>query len=119
MESKILRDRLYRSRESPGCLAALESAPEFPFSLVQVSTAQVSAAAQATRQRQQQIYPQQQQQQQTYPQQRQAASQKAAVSQTHTEHFATQQTQPVSRLCCFARDVPFRARDLTRLYDLI
>lgn len=120
-ESKILRDRLYRSRESPNCLAALGSAPEFPFSLVQVNTSQVSAAPQATRQRQQQSFTQLQQQQQTYPQQRQAASQKAAVSQTHTEYFATQQTLPVSRLvCCFARDFHYMTFDLTPLvrFDL-
>jgi protein transport protein SEC31 len=36
-ESKVLRDRLYRSRASQGCYAVLGSAPEFPFSMVAVS----------------------------------------------------------------------------------
>lgn len=96
LESKILRDRLYRSRESPGCLAALGSAPEFPFSLVQVNKAPAgysSASLQGTRQRQQQ----------GYPQQHQVASQKVAVSHTQTAHAATQQTQPVSRPDCVLR----------------
>lgn len=35
-ESMVLRDRLYRSRASQGCYAALGSAPEFPFSMVNV-----------------------------------------------------------------------------------
>jgi protein transport protein SEC31 len=36
-ESKILRDRLYRSRASQGCYAVMGSAPEFPFSMIAVS----------------------------------------------------------------------------------
>lgn len=94
LESKILRDRLYRSRESPACLAALGSAPEFPFSLVQVNKAPAgysSASSQGTRQRQQQ----------GYPQQHQVASQKVAVSHIQAAHAVTQQTQPVSRRQCF------------------
>ena len=38
VESKILRDRLYRSRDSQRCLAALGSPPEFPFSVQHVET---------------------------------------------------------------------------------
>lgn len=43
-ESKILRDRLYRSRDSQRCLAELGSAPEFPFALVTVNKSQQRSA---------------------------------------------------------------------------
>ena len=91
-ESKILRDRLYRSRESPGCLAALGSAPEFPFSLVQVNKAPAGSAAssRASQRRQQQSYASQQQ---SYSNQ-QAVSQGGVVSQNQAA-YGTQQAQPV------------------------
>jgi len=102
LESMILRDRLYRSRESPGCLAALGSAPEFPFSLVQVNKAPVGTAATSRgtqRRQQQQSYASQQQtytgQQQTYTSQ-QPASYNAAASQSQAAYGTQQQAQPVS-----------------------
>ena len=112
LESKILRDRLYRSRESPGCLAALGSAPEFPFSVVQVNKAPAgysSASSQGTRQRQQQ----------GYQHQHQVASQKDAVSHIPTAHTSAQQTQPVRTQDYFLRSFFLIALDLTRFYVLI
>lgn len=37
--SKLLRDRLYRSRDSAYCLAALGSPPEFPFQMMNINRA--------------------------------------------------------------------------------
>ena len=85
LDSKVLRDRLYRSRESPGCLAAMGSAPEFPFSLVQVNKAPAGTTSSSSRSSQRG-------QQQSYPQQ-QAASRNAAASQT--AYGAQQQVQQV------------------------
>jgi hypothetical protein len=83
LESKILRDRLYRSRESPGCLSALGSAPEFPFSLVQVKTAPAGATAVQRRQ-----------QPQSYTNQNQTLQH--AASQSHSAYGTQQQAQSVS-----------------------
>lgn len=83
LESKVLRDRLYRSRESPGCLAALGSAPEFPFSLVQVKKAPAGATAAQTRQ-----------QPQSYTNQHQRSQH--AASQSHSAYGTQQQAQSVS-----------------------
>jgi protein transport protein SEC31 len=80
LESKILRDRLYRSRESPGCLSALGSAPEFPFSLVQVKTAPAGATAVQRRQ-----------QPQSYTNQNQTLQH--AASQSHSAYGTQQQAQ--------------------------
>ena len=50
MKSKVLRDRLYRSRSSPRCLAAMGgSPPEFPFHLSDVKQNR-SQASQSIRQ---------------------------------------------------------------------
>jgi protein transport protein SEC31 len=38
-ESKVLRDRLYRGKDSEACLRALGSPPEFPFEFVNVGVA--------------------------------------------------------------------------------
>jgi protein transport protein SEC31 len=70
--SRILRDKLYRSRESPRCLQALGSAPEFPFSISAVNNAPSKAsntAAQSTLPRsyaQRRSLPQQQQSSATF-----------------------------------------------------
>mmetsp|Transcript_42919 Transcript_42919/g.103852 ORF Transcript_42919/g.103852 Transcript_42919/m.103852 type:complete len:1039 (-) Transcript_42919:4532-7648(-) len=44
-EGKVLRDRLYRSKASPSCLAAMGGvAPEFPFTMTDVKTSRVEPA---------------------------------------------------------------------------
>ena len=70
-ESKLLRDRLYRSKASPACLAAMGGAPpEFPFQMENISQSrgQVFAAdvraAEEQRALQQKQYQEQQEQQQ-------------------------------------------------------
>ena len=62
--SPELKDRLYRSRESPSCLAAMGNIPpDFPFSMVNVDKAPVARPQQQQQQQQQQqAYGQQQQQ---------------------------------------------------------
>jgi hypothetical protein len=93
-DSKILRDRLYRSRESPACLAALGSAPEFPFTLTQVNKAPARSAAtsQGNQRRQPQSYTNQQ-----------AASQNSSKPQGQTAYGTQQQVQPVRFDCYFIR----------------
>lgn len=68
VSSKILRDRLYRSRSSQMCLKALGKAPEFPFTMTTVNKSQASATT-ASRQRQQQQQQSRYTQQATYTQQ--------------------------------------------------
>lgn len=43
-ESKVLRDKLYRSREHYSCASVLGSTPEFPFSLNDVKEASAGAS---------------------------------------------------------------------------
>lgn len=117
MEAKVLRDRLYRSRFSQGCLVAMGGvAPEFPYSMASVGTSrgqvyaqqQREAAKQAEMQRLQQeqqrqeaakayeqqklAYEQQQQQQQQahghHQQQIQSTSQASVVSRGSTNAAA-------------------------------
>lgn len=53
MESQILRDRLYRSKASPDCLAVMGGvAPEFPFSFVDVQKSRVPTIDRAAQQAQ-------------------------------------------------------------------
>mmetsp|Transcript_20539 Transcript_20539/g.30431 ORF Transcript_20539/g.30431 Transcript_20539/m.30431 type:complete len:949 (-) Transcript_20539:2897-5743(-) len=61
-ESRILRDRLYRSKDSQYCLAAMGAAPDFPYSMVQVNRGPARSARpkpQVQQQQQQQAYAQQ------------------------------------------------------------
>jgi protein transport protein SEC31 len=54
-DSKILRDRLYRSKASPACLAAMGgSPPEFPFTLANIQQSRGQTSGAATREAQQQ-----------------------------------------------------------------
>jgi hypothetical protein len=47
LESTILRDRLYRSKASPNCLAAMGGTPpEFPFTVTDVKKGRVQKTAQ-------------------------------------------------------------------------
>jgi protein transport protein SEC31 len=51
LDSKVLRDRLYRSKASPSCLAAMGGVPpEFPFTVSDVKKARLQRAAQQTTQ---------------------------------------------------------------------
>lgn len=88
----LLRDRLYRSRCSPACLAELKSAPDFPFGMVTVQKSRGQVLAQPkVQQSQPQVQDQttsqtnQGQQQPTYAQQNghtAAAPTSAPVQQT-------------------------------------
>jgi protein transport protein SEC31 len=60
LESKILRDRLYRSQASPNCLAAMGgSPPEFPFSMAEVKKTRASITGTSHAAQQQQSHGQQ------------------------------------------------------------
>ena len=90
VEAKILRDRLYRSRSSQECLAAMGGAPpEFPYAMVMVQQSRGQVSAQQQREaesyeKQQEAY-RQQQQQQRQEEQRQHALQQQQYSQ-QTQH---------------------------------
>jgi protein transport protein SEC31 len=88
-ESRILRDKLYRSRESPMCLQALGSAPEFPFSLSAVNKAPSNASNAAVQSRQQRSYAQRQ----SLPQQQQSA---AVASKQNGTAYPSQQASQAS-----------------------
>jgi protein transport protein SEC31 len=101
-ESKILRDRLYRSRASQACLAVMGGRPpEFPFIMEDIKQARAPARTQQSNQKtygrnnasastdanvygqqqlHQQAYSQQQVQQQAYAQQQSYPSQQAAAT---------------------------------------
>ena len=103
IESKILRDRLYRSRESPNCLAALGAAPEFPFSMDKApKQATVSRQQYNQGQRQQHAYGHQQQAARTQAtsyntsRQRQAATTAQQHTQQPTQAAASSQTAPAA-----------------------
>ena len=103
IESKILRDRLYRSRESPNCLAALGAAPEFPFSMDKApKQATVSRQQYNQGQRQQHAYGHQQQAARTQAtsyntsRQRQAATTAQQHTQQPTQAAASSQTAPAT-----------------------
>jgi protein transport protein SEC31 len=54
-DSRILRDRLYRSKASPACLAAMGgSPPEFPFTLANIQQSRGQTSGAETRKNQQQ-----------------------------------------------------------------
>lgn len=98
-QSKILRDRLYRSRSSQQCLQMLGAAPPFPFSLTPSKrTSAVAARVAANAQQQQQLQQQQQQQQQQLQLQQQQQQQAANTAQQRSSYAsnsqaAAQQTQ--------------------------
>jgi hypothetical protein len=51
MESKILKDRLYRGKASPKCLAAMGgAAPDFPFSFSDVKKSRVQTTVRTNQQ---------------------------------------------------------------------
>jgi protein transport protein SEC31 len=103
-QSRILRDRLYRSRLSHRCLSAMGSAPEFPFTMVAVgaSRGQVWAAEQRQQAQAQKQYEQQQQQmqaQQAQAQQQQYLQQQQQQQQAHVQaqhNYTSQQQQQTS-----------------------
>ena len=89
LDSKILRDRLYRSKASPKCLAAMgNTPPEFPFSLADVKKARVQKAAQQA----QQVSQQNNGRQESY----QSSASTNSYSQQQGYAQASQQTAPNS-----------------------
>lgn len=89
MDSMVLRDRLYRSRESQGCLAQLGSPPEFPFTSVAVSKSRGSVSG-STRSSQQQT-----QSRSAYASQQQQAASTSQHSQQQTQmSMASDQLPP-------------------------
>jgi len=102
LNSKILRDRLYRSRESHHCLAAMGSAPEFPFSLASVEKAPANSGRaygqqqyhhqQQKQQPKQQVLQQQRAQPQGYD-----AQQRRSHTQTTSTATTTASYQPVQQ----------------------
>mmetsp|Transcript_18148 Transcript_18148/g.51678 ORF Transcript_18148/g.51678 Transcript_18148/m.51678 type:complete len:1054 (+) Transcript_18148:126-3287(+) len=93
---KVLKDRLYRSRASPACLAAMGGTPpDFPFTMVDVKVSRqptISKQQQRVAQlQQQQQYQQQQAQQQAQQEQQQQAQAAQAQAQAQSQ-AAYQQT---------------------------
>eukprot|EP00536_Pseudo-nitzschia_multiseries_P003977 jgi/Psemu1/253120/estExt_Genewise1Plus.C_630102 len=83
--SKILRDRLYRSRASHKCLAAMGGvAPEFPFSVADVKQNQRAATATST----------QPTSKRSHGRKNRSASSTAAYSQTQQSYSQPQQQAP-------------------------
>jgi hypothetical protein len=102
-EGKILRDRLYRSKASPSCLAAMGGvAPEFPFAMSDVT----KSRAQPTKQhntRQQMSQASNGYSQQTYTRQNTIAA-SASAGQT---------TQPVSIVLVLLNVLELKAKRAT------
>ena len=100
--SQILRDRLYRSRASSRCLAAMGgSAPAFPYTMVAVDTSRGQVLASAVRQQQQEQKlrqeQQRQQQEQQQEQQRQQQEQQRQQQQRQQQQQQQQQAAPIQQ----------------------
>ena len=98
MESLILRDRLYRSKASPDCLAAMGGvAPDFPFSFVDIQKSRGPTIDRAAQQAQAQAHAAQQAQAQAqaaqYAQSGYGVQQEAYSQSTQQAVYATQQYQ--------------------------
>jgi hypothetical protein len=101
-EGKVLRDRLYRSKASPSCLAAMGGiAPEFPFTMtnVKMSRAEPAKTTRNTRQMRTQASTTS-----NYSQYSQSSGvSNSYASQTSQQRSATptpSTAQPVSHLLC-------------------
>lgn len=87
-DSKILRDRLYRSKASPACLAAMGgSPPDFPFTLANIQQSRGQTSGAETRKAQQQ------QAEAAIQQNNQRASQESANSANGQQSQYSQQQQ--------------------------
>lgn len=128
VESKILRDRLYRSKASANCLAAMGGvAPEFPFSLADVKKTRVQKSTQPQQTYQkQEAYQSHTSSSAAYSQAQQSASVSAAavqsqqVSNISLSSFAVYRTK--SQAPCSLQQVPYQlagVRTKIRLVDAL
>ena len=94
--SKLLRDRLYRSKASPACLAAMGNVPpEFPFDVSDVH-ARARKMAQKAYQKAQEEYEQQQGMQQVAQQAASESISQSERSQASQQNAATTAAAPVA-----------------------